>query len=368
MTLWWLKAYGARFSRLHDGKEAGTMVIGHNESVSGSIGWRQGLAERIDSLGASRGRFVADPGPEVETVPAERFFEPEFFAECIARHAGVDRSTIRFDDAAERPGGVDLRAYVSRYVRHYAGSVSLAALVGLGEGIGLDLSISRCSFVIWKTIPFRLVLDLSDDEVVRCNERPASWSATGPVLDTVDEMRAHVWRTMYGEHLRSFVDNVVELTNLTPALLWTNVAEWAGIVSAAAAEYLDEEAARLYLDDQQVQLNDEVLPGLEGQPNPLRERLDWVHVDDGGFPDEVATRRLCCLSYLLEDRFGRLCANCPHLPVDEKVALIRERHGTGPGATGGEATKAAIERGLKRRSAQQIVQARERKAAGQPAE
>ncbi|NIK61449.1 IucA/IucC family C-terminal-domain containing protein [Kribbella shirazensis] len=341
------------------------MVDDDKGSATTTIGWRQGLTERIDSLGAAKGRFVQESAPDVETVPAERFFDADFFAECIAQHAGVDRSQLDFDVSSGRPAdGVDMRAYVSRYVRHYAGSLSIAALVGMAEGIGLDLSVSRCSFVLWKTIPFRLVLDQRDDEVVRCSERPASWSAAGPVLETLDELRAHVCSRLYGEHLDSFVNTVAERTNLAPGLLWTNVAEWPTTMSAAACEYLDDDVAQGYVDDQRMLLEDEVLPGVTGQPNPLRDRMDWTHVDDGAFPDEVATRRLCCLSYLLEDRFGRLCANCPHLPVEEKVALIRERHGALPGSTAGDATKAAIERGLQRRSAQQVLQARERQAAG----
>src|SRR5262245_34377741 len=79
-----------RDPQTYDGKEAGTMANGHGESAAAPMGWRQGLTKRIDTLGASRGRFVEGPGADVETVPAERFFEPEFFAESIARHAGID--------------------------------------------------------------------------------------------------------------------------------------------------------------------------------------------------------------------------------------------------------------------------------------
>lgn len=316
--------------------------------------------ERIDSLGPCKGRAILDTGTDGEAVPAERFFEPEFFAECIARNAGIDRSALSFEVSAERaPGSVDMRAYVSRFVRHYAGSVSIAALVGLAEGIGLDMAASRCALVMWKTIPYRLVLDSDDDSVVRSNERPTSWSATGPVLDSLDELRAHVWRSLYGEHLAPFVAQIADATNLSPALLWTNVAERVAIISELAREYLGEDAALPYMDDRRVLLESDRLPGVTAEANPLRERLDWTPVNDGSDLQEVANRRLCCLSYLLHDRFGRLCSNCPHLPVEEKVALIRERHGQPVEARGGEARNRAIERGLQRPSVQRLLQERE---------
>jgi hypothetical protein len=55
---------------------------------------------------------------------------------------------------------------------------------------------------------------------------------------------------------------------------------------------------------------------------------------------------MCCLVLYLADRYGRLCQNCPHLPIDERVALIRERHGLSQSDPRGPAEQQAINRGL----------------------
>ena len=47
--------------------------------------------------------------------------------------------------------------------------------------------------------------------------------------------------------------------------------------------------------------------------------------DAPDFPHGVQTRRICCVTYMLPDRLGRLCQNCGFLPISDRVALIRER-------------------------------------------
>jgi hypothetical protein len=49
---------------------------------------------------------------------------------------------------------------------------------------------------------------------------------------------------------------------------------------------------------------------------------------------------------MLPDRHGRLCDNCPFLPLENRVALIRERLGAAGGDATGPARQRAIDIGL----------------------
>ncbi|MGH9246535.1 MAG: hypothetical protein ACRD29_19935 [Acidimicrobiales bacterium] len=72
-------------------------------------------------------------------------------------------------------------------------------------------------------------------------------------------------------------------------------------------------------------------------------------MDSVGEPDfslGVQTRRHCCITFLLPERLGRLCSNCPFLPVDDRMALIRERRSGPDRAPDGPAERRSIEHGL----------------------
>ena len=112
-------------------------------------------------------------------------------------------------------------------------------------------------------------------------------------------------------------------------------------VSDAADEYLGPERARPYYEDRLALLGAPSIPGIAG-PNALRGLVDWPAIDAPDFPHGVQTRRICCVTYLLPDRLGRLCQNCAFLPLGDRVALIRERHGVPMGTPGGPAEKHSI--------------------------
>lgn len=90
------------------------------------------------------------------------------------------------------------------------------------------------------------------------------------------------------------------------------------------------------------------LPRCAGQsgPNPLRGQLDWVPANGDGIPSKVQTRSLCCLVYLIPARHGRLCENCPLLPVEDRIAFARERRDESQGDAIGPAQQRAIDVGL----------------------
>ena len=62
----------------------------------------------------------------------------------------------------------------------------------------------------------------------------------------------------------------------------------------------------------------------------------------------MQTRQICCLTYMLPDRLGRLCQNCLFLPPPERVAMVEERHGQPMGNKPGPATERAIQAGLRK--------------------
>jgi ferric iron reductase protein FhuF len=127
--------------------------------------------------------------------------------------------------------------------------------------------------------------------------------------------------------------------------MWTNAAEWVSMVSNAADEYLGPERAAPFVEDRIALFSADTLPGVPG-PNPLRDLIEWDAYVADDFPRGVERRRICCMTYMLSDRLGRLCSNCPFLSVDERVAMVREEHGHPMGSPGGPAQRRAIEVGL----------------------
>jgi hypothetical protein len=299
--------------------------------------WREPLVMQMERLDRwARGRFVAEPGPGDEVVSATDYLDPIFLRAAIERVRVAAAAGIRDVDRDEAE--VDVRIAVSRFTRHYA-CVTLAALTALANGVGLDASAARCRYVIRGNVPFIALVD--DAEPLTCAERPNTWGVGGREVRSVAELRDHVWRTLYAENIAPLFDRVREITKVSRDLVWTNAAEWCTVVSGAADEYLDAESAVPYVDDRIALLDSPSLPGLAGS-NPLRGQIRWDPFDAPDFPRGVELRRICCVTYMLPDRLGRLCSNCPHLPLEERVALVREQHGQPMGAPSGPAELRAI--------------------------
>jgi ferric iron reductase protein FhuF len=329
---------------------------------SSALAWSESLRRRVDSLGRyTKGRFIIGPSPDVECIPAERFLDIEYFKKLIAHAAGVE-SPISVFEAGRHSADDAMRihAHMSRFVRHYAGALSVPALIGLADGIGLDVSAAQCRLIMLNGVPYRLTLDLPETVVLVCEERHASTLVEGRTLDSLAELRLRVWQSLYADHIYPLIALIVENVKISPALLWTNVAEWIGVIPAAAEEYLGERESTPFLADRDALLSSDHLPGIPDVPNLLRDREYWTPVSTNSYPREVPTRRMCCLTYLLDDRFGRLCGNCPNLPLDEKIELARERDHQPAGAPGGTAERRAIARGLQRPAIRRLLRAKER--------
>lgn len=317
--------------------------------------WQLALRREMAALGRDPGGRFADLSDSRYTfVPATELLEPARLRELILRAGGLET-------LAAQGGGIpdlDLTIAVSRFTRQYCGAVSGPALVGLAQGVGITMSPKRCYVALAnldKPVTARrfvVALDLTNAEVLRCAGRPTSLPVTGPAVATVAELREYVWSRLFGVHYEQLFRAVREVApSVSPALLWTSAAEYVGGLSHAAQQHLSAVAAAPYAADCRLALEGEALPGVDG-PNPMRGTLTWEPAGPD-CPRGVLTRQMCCLNYLLPDRDGRLCENCPYLPPEDRLALIREREGRPPGSTGGPAERRAKEAGQSRRSYQQ---------------
>lgn len=274
----------------------------------------QELGERYDT------RAVPDPIPGDELVPVERFFELDYLEPAILR---IARSTLHSSPDHDPDPDIRLGIAASRFTRHYLAGPSVAALVSLVRGVGVDVSPRGHLRAIWHNYPWRMVLPPYETSV-GCAERPTSWPTPPTSVATVDELRQQVWGKLYGEHLAPLFAAVGQLTRVSDNVLWANAAEWVGVIFEAAARRLGPAGAEPFIAEGHALLQAETLPGIPG-PNPLRDRLDWVAVPEPDFPLGVQTRTTCCMTYLLPERDGFLCGNCEFLPLEERIALTREQ-------------------------------------------
>ncbi len=327
-------------------------MTGHEElGLMPSVVWRQRLAEEISRLGRwFQGRHGFEADKSTETIPATRYFDPDFLRQAIAASHTV-RPELLFRDPPESESvdtevDSDLRIAVSRVVRHYSGCLSAAAYTALAHGVALDMSPRNCRFRTRLGLPFTLVLDSMGEGAVVTAERPTTWGIRARSVSTLVEARDHVWRTLYGAHLAPLFETVRSITRVSARLLWTNAAEWSGMISDSADEYLGGEG-RFYVEDSRALLRSPAIPGVPGD-NPLRGLVVWDEVSHPRYPHGIHRRMSCCLTYLLDDRRGRLCQNCPLLPIDKRLALVRERFREEMGTGGGPAEREAIRHGLRR--------------------
>jgi hypothetical protein len=285
-------------------------------------------------------------------IPVRHLLEPARLGDMIRWAGGPDRRAT--DEATS---ALDLTIAVSRFARQYCGCVSAIALVGLAHGIGVDVSPEHCAVALTNVdLPvnrrrFVATVDLRADEVLCCAERPTSLPVSGPILATLDELREFVWSRLLGAHYDQLFRQVNAVAKeVSSALLWTSAAEYIAGLSEAARLRLTTESAAPFVADADALLAAETLPGIDG-PNPLHGLIVWEPV--GKDPHRtVLTRRLCCLNYLLPERDGMQCQNCPYLPAEDREALAAERRGVAVGTAEGPAHRRALEVGRSRPSYQ----------------
>jgi Ferric iron reductase FhuF-like transporter len=300
------------------------------------------MLEQIQALGLDRVAMTAPPSAEV--VRGDRFLDPEYLRRAIwdAGASFVGHLPAQPDSDEQRE--VKLTAAASRFTRYYIASLSFVALVGLARGVGLDLAVHRCTKTIAHGLPRDVVLDDLGDDVVTCAERPAAWPIEGSTVGSIDDLRQHVWRQLYGQNFAPLVSLTQKASRATGKLLWSNAAEMVAYVADQAAVSLSPSEAAPFIEDADALLNAEALPGVAG-PNPMRGLIERVSVDEPDLPLGLHTRPHCCITYVLPVRTGLLCGNCPFLPVEDRIALVRERRS---GERGGPAELHSIAVGRRR--------------------
>lgn len=320
--------------------------------------WRQWLAGQFEQLSRwFQGRFVLEIGAGDETVAATRLQDDAYLREMLLKMheqqqvGNPDANTVA--TSAER--GTIISS--SRLTRHYSSALTTAAITGLAGGVGFDLSPQHCTMIFASGVPFRLMLgDPSEPApLLAALEGISDIPPDVPRVASREELRQIVWRNVYGEHLAPLFRRLTAITKASPALLWTNAAEWPAMIHDAALEYLEPDAAAPLVEESLAVLNAAALPGVDDIQAPLRDRIEWTTMTGDHGEVTVQTRKMCCLTYLLADRFGRLCQNCPYLEPDDRVALAAERHNVAMGTKGGDAEQRAIAKGMQRPSIKALL-------------
>lgn len=303
------------------------------------LDWRWQLVRRLDELGPMvRRRFAPEPDG-LPQVRGDRLLETDFLRAAI----------LRARPAQPAPAGSrddDPRIGASRLTRAYCASLTCVALVGLANGVGIDLSPGRYTMVLPDDAPSMVSFgpEYEGGEVLRCAERPTTWPVGGPVVATLAELREYVFTNLYARNLAVMFAAATGIVNVPERLLWTNAAEWVATLLDTAVEFLGPTGAAPLVEDCLVLLGAEALPGMAG-PNPLRGLVEWLPYDEDEPRHGIQTRHLCCLIYQHTDRDGRLCYNCPLLPLADRAALIRERRWAGLGDPNGPAELRCVEVG-----------------------
>jgi hypothetical protein len=324
------------------------MVSGGVDSASATPAdrlqaWQEGMLEELEALGLAD-RIVTTPPSSGEVVRGDRFFDAEYLRGAIESAGASLHGRLPVQAKSDEEREVKLAAAASRFTRYYMASLTFTAFVGLARGVGLDLAAQRCTKVIMHGLPGVSLLGDPGDGVVKCAERPAAWPIDGQTVATIDELRAHVWKQLYGENFVPLIALTQETTRATGNLLWSNAAEVVAFVADQAVALLDPTEAAPFVEEADALLNADVVPGIAG-PNPMRGLIEWVPVDEPDFPRGVQLRPHCCITYVLPVRTGLLCGNCPFLPLEDRIALTRERLNAG---RGGPAELRSIEIGRRK--------------------
>jgi ferric iron reductase protein FhuF len=256
--------------------------------------------------GATKNRFYPTPPGDLDVQPASAYLDLD-----------VLRAHILSTTPTAHRDRIDIRAAASRFTRAYCMAVVRPVVAALAMGIPLDASMSR-STIVWQpwtlrgssaTTPQGVHLDL-ELALIRAHGRPT------------EELRTEVFHRLFAEHLALLFERVLQIAKLSPKVLWGSAAEAIGGLETAAAERLEAEDARLFVDVCQAALTAPALPGIPG-PNPLSGQVRWQAVSRADFPHGLMIRRICCVSLALPDRLGQTCGACPIPPVEQLIALLR---------------------------------------------
>ncbi len=286
----------------------------------GQAAFEQLLSDQLTPL---RGRYkdvgIHLSAPDgVEAVPGAALLDPASLGEHLARFGERIKTTDR------RIAGV-----------HWLGQLGYAILPPIEmamtrAGIGLDASLDNLAILQPAGQPSEIqLLDTSGTVVL-----PGRYSGALPVeqigrtVASAEELRRFVLAGLYGRTFLPLVNLIHDLTNVSPQVLWGQVAFEADLFYQQLARVVPEERNAAWEDDRAACFDTRewsVAPG----PSPLYQPTRVVTRTDPA-SGEATTRTLrstCCLIYKVPT--GRMCGACPLAPkretVAEKLATVGER-------------------------------------------
>lgn len=264
--------------------------------------------KRFGRFGSSYPIYVAAPSG-AEVVRTAELFEKENL-----RRAS-ERAILEW---TSHPEEEDVRAAFSRFWRRYCDSLALPLILPLANGVALDFSFARTSFVISGDMPHGVVVDLAGAELFTCDERPSSWTVHGTKLRTAEELRERAQGNVLGQHFQVVIDHVLESVRVSRGMLWAGLAEAIDLgYDAAVDHYTAEEYAPLKEDRDRL-LFGATLPRIPGA-NPLAGQLKWEHIP--GFKRPQQVRKICCFNYVVPSRPEPYCRTCGVITREERLMI-----------------------------------------------
>lgn len=291
-----------------------TAADGHIPTTFGSADLGAALAdacERVGRFGRSYRVHLAAPAG-AELLPATELLRPAVLRAYAAR-------ALR--EWSDHPLDEDPRAAVSRLMRRYCGALAAAALIPLANGVGLDVSRERVTFVIRLEMPGGTVIDARPGVLV-ARERPTTWPVQGRDLDTSVALRERTLEIFFS-HLASTFDAVLAAVKVAPNLLWSTAAEQIDLLYENAVDTYPGEAYAPFAEDRERILFADAIPGVAG-PNPLRGLLYWETIDAPDFPRPIQVRPICCANFIVPGRPTVYCRTCGLITQAQRVTMWRE--------------------------------------------
>jgi hypothetical protein len=278
----------------------------------------QDLADALARACAKLGRFGASYPVHLtapagaELVPATALLEPATMREYAAR---------ALKEWSDHPLDEDPRAAVSRLMRRYCGALAAAALIPLANGVGLDVSPERVTFIIRLDMPGGTVLDVGP-EVLVTRERPTTWPVSGNDVGTVTALRDRTLEIFF-RHLAATFEAVLAQVKVAPNLLWSTAAEQIDGLYENAVDGHPGEAYAPFAQDRERMLFADTIPGIPGT-NPLRGLLYWETVDAPDFPRPLQVRPICCANFVVPGRPNVYCRTCGLITQEQRITMWRD--------------------------------------------
>lgn len=210
----------------------------------------------------------------------------------------LDPATLqaRLDLLHRRYPGGDRRAVASLWTKYYLAALLPGPIAAHAADMSLDAAAGATRIVLVDGLPAALRLP-------------------DPVVIDGDE----AWARLFAGHVAPLFKTVRGLCGVSARVLWSNAGNVAAYVLGTLA-HAGADGAALRVAAAYRSLFDRAdLPWHAG-PNPLRDPVTWIALDEPDLPARVHRRRLCCLRWRLGESY---CYSCPRIGLDACKAILR---------------------------------------------